>query len=208
MRLGPLLIIFLAVMAIYVFPQVLATLAGSHTMEFNATGTGSLECVKCHSYIFAELNATDDSRSVLQVHRNAAGNESYTRGWIAQNITNTTDSGVCLLCHLGQVQNSHTKVFVRTCIDLDCHGTNESTNNTAYRVGSIGPDLGSKTNVHERWFDSMSGYDSAYQNETGINYTKGYWACLGCHTYVRVNINATEEKYSHDNANAKQRRYL
>lgn len=210
MRLGPLLIILLIVVAVYVLPFIIATLAGSHTMEFNVTGAGSLECAKCHKNILAELNSTGNSRSVLQAHRNAAGNTSYTTGWLTPNITNTTDSGVCLLCHLAQVQvqGSHTQVLVRACTDLDCHGTNESTNNTAYDVGDVGLDLGNKTNLHERWFDAMSGYYSTYQNETGANYTKGYWACLGCHTHVEVNINATEEAYPHDNASAEQRRYL
>jgi len=211
MRLGPLLIVFLIVVAVYTLPYIVATISGTHTMEVNMSASvKGLQCVNCHEYIWDELSLTDESSNVLQAHRNAAGNTNYTAGWLTLNITNTTDSGVCLLCHLAQIQiqGSHTQVVTRACTDLDCHGTNESTNNTAYNVGDIGLDLGNQTNVHERWFDAMSGYKSAYQNETGANYTKGYWACLGCHTHVKVSINATEAAYPHDDPSAEQKRYL
>ncbi len=211
MRLSTILVIFLVVAVIYILPSVTARFSGSHTMEFNeSTRTAGLQCMNCHTYIFDELNATENSRNTLQKHMNAAGNTSYTSGWLTANITNTTQSGVCLLCHLAQVDmpGSHTKTMIRACTDTDCHGNNQSTNNTAYRAaGRVGPQLGAE-NVHQPWFNAMSSSVSRIQNETGSNYTKGYWACLGCHTSVRVNINVTEVPFSHTNASASKRRYL
>ena len=211
MRLGMILIIFSIAAIIYILPSVTAKFSGSHTVEFNeSTRTAGLQCMKCHTYIFDELNATENSRNTLQKHMNAAGNTSYTSKWLTSNITNATTSGVCLLCHLVQVdlKGSHTKTIIRACTDLDCHGNNQSTNNTAYRAaGNVGPQLGAK-NVHQTWFNSMSDSISNIQNETGKNYTKAYWTCLGCHTYVGVNINVIETPYNHSNASAPQRRYL
>jgi len=91
---------------------------------------------------------------------------------------------------------------------LDCHGNNQSTNNTAYlAAGRVGPQLGEE-NVHQAWFNAMSGSISDIKNETGANYTKAYWACLGCHTYVGVNMNVTKAQFNHSNASASKRRYL
>ncbi len=216
----PLLLLALLVIGVYVLPSIVATFAGSHTTEFNASVyVKGLQCPDCHEYIWDELSLTDESRNVLQAHRNAAGNGSkvgnYTTNWLSMDLDNTTNSSLCYFCHIVQINTStgepltptHTQILVRVCTDLDCHGNNESTDNTAYDAGDIGPDLGNK-NAHERWFDGMSKYGSTYKNETGANYTKGYWACLGCHTYVEMNINATEDAYLHDDAGAEQRRYL
>jgi hypothetical protein len=202
MRYAPFAIIILLILGVYVLPSVFARFAGTHTMEINeSTGAAGLNCIACHQIIFDELNATADARTVLQAHRKAAGNTSYTLGWLNMTIDNSTDVGICYLCHRPQTNltNSHTKSVVRACTDLDCHGTNETTNNTAYpTAGQVGPILGSH-NVHEPFFDGMSAYYSNYLNETGANYTLGYWACLGCHTEVIVTRNLTKNTYQHDN---------
>lgn len=211
MRLGPILIVFLIVAAAYILPQVVATFTGTHTMEVNATGASSLTCTGCHGVILAELNATPRSREVFQAHRNAAGNTTYTSNWLTSEITNTTDSDVCLLCHLAEfeVGGSHTQVIIRACTDVDCHGNNETSNNSLYptATGNASAML-SGENVHSRWFDEMSGYNSSARNETGANYTTSYWACMGCHTEVGMDINVTEAVYLHNDSSAARRRYL
>lgn len=217
----PLFLLVFMLIGVYILPSIVANFAGSHTMEFNASAyVKGIQCVDCHEYIWDELSLTDESRNVLQAHRNAAGNGStvgnYTTHWLSMDLDNTTNNSLCYLCHVAQINTStgdalspaHTQIVVRVCTDKDCHGTNESTDNTAYDVGDVGLDLGSETSVHEKWFDAMSGYTSTYQNETGANYTKGYLTCLGCHTYVEVSVNATEEAYPHDDASAERRRYL
>lgn len=211
-----LLLSVLIITGIYFLPSAMARFAGGHTLELNSTGgAASLACTSCHQYIYDELNATSASEQVLIAHRNAAGNTTYTSTLLNPRVTNTTESKLCLMCHLAKIpiNVSHTQVIVRVCTDPSCHGTNESSENTVYPdAGGMGPKLGNVLNVHETWFDQFSGFESQYMNETGVNYTKGYWTCMGCHTAVGVQINKTGTEYfAHDNINAfndQPRRYL
>lgn len=211
MRLNFLLALGVIAIGIYIMPNVIATFHGAHTLEVNETaGKMGLRCTECHGYILEEITASESS-SVLQAHRDAAGNVSYTRGWLNLTIDNSTDYGVCHLCHLSKIQmiGSHTQIVVRACTDLDCHGTNASTNNTAYiNAGRVGPYLGNVSNVHGNLFESMSNYASNYKNESGIAYSKSYWACLGCHTETQVDINVTEGTFAHTDQYAAKKRYL
>ena len=211
MRIGQILLIFIIVASIYVLPLISARFSGSHTAEFNVSGgPAAMDCTGCHSNILSELQATTESARVYQIHADAAGNTSYVRDFLTSNITNSTTSSVCLLCHLAQTQitESHTQLVVRACTDLDCHGSNVTTNNTGYpTAGNVGVKLG-ETNVHERWFDALSGTDSFNQNETGAYYSHSFWACLGCHTGVGVDIDSTEALYPHDTFGDDQRRYF
>lgn len=212
MRIGSIFMIMIVVSLIYVLPLISAKFQGSHTMEFNvSTGVDALECTACHSDILSQLTATTEAQRVFQVHRNAAGNSTYV-GQLNANITNSTENDVCSLCHLAQVSGgeTHTQVVVRPCTDLDCHGNNETTNNTLYPVaGNVSAKLGSVKNAHERWFDGMSGVNHTFKNETGVYYTNDFLACLGCHTGVGMNINSTEELYPHsDSTVTDPRRYF
>ncbi|NOZ76282.1 MAG: hypothetical protein GXO65_01090 [Euryarchaeota archaeon] len=161
MRHAPLLMVVLVILGVYILPTAFARFAGAHTMELNqSSGVEGLNCIACHEIIYDELNATA-ARATAQVHRNAAGNASYTQPWLNMTLDNTTEVAICYLCHRAQTDatGSHTKGVVRACTDLDCHGTNESTNNTAYpTAGNVGPVLGGH-NVHEPFFDGMSAYD-------------------------------------------------
>lgn len=199
MRLTTLLVVALIIIGIYLLPTLAATFAGSHTMEVNqTTGVEALRCTECHAYAFDELNSTI-AQQVLQKHKNAAGNTTYTQSWLQRNLNNQTTEGVCYLCHsvIKAYENeSHTGVVVRVCTDINCHGNNETTNNTMYDVGNVGPILGGK-NAHEEWFDGMSNYTTRHQNETLYNYTKGFFTCLGCHTEVEVEKYVIKETYNH-----------
>jgi len=210
-------LIAIVILGVYVIPTALARFSGSHTWELNATaGVSSINCVRCHEYIKDELNATSWTREVYLAHQAAAGNTSYTHGWLNLTIDNTTPFGVCQLCHLNQLSatSSHTKVTVRACTDLDCHGNNATTNNTAYKAGSMGPKLGGSdpsnpTNVHMRVFNQISAMGSGYLNETGVDYRKGFFFCLGCHTFVKFEITRTgREGWNHSDFNFPRRRYL
>lgn len=212
-----LLLIGLGILGIYIIPTAVAKYAGSHTWEFNTTtGSAGINCVKCHEYIRSELNASANTRTVFQAHTDAAGNLSYTQGWLNLTVDNTTTYGVCQLCHLNQLSltQSHTKVTVRACTDLDCHGDNATTNNTAYPAGQMGPKLGGNdstnpTNVHMRIFNQISGMDSGYLNETGSDYKKGFYFCIGCHTRAQFEITRTgSEEWNHSDFNFAKRRYL
>jgi len=207
-----LLLSFLITMGIYLLPASVARISGTHSWELNATGgAASLECVGCHQYIYDELSATADSREVLTAHRNAAGNETYTSILLTSNVSNETNSKLCLMCHLAKIRisTSHTQIIVRPCTDVSCHGSNESTNNTIYsEAGGMGVILG-QTNAHEYVFDDLSGFTSPLLNETGANYSQSYFLCLGCHTRVSVQINKTgTDSFAHNDSNQAQRRYL
>lgn len=211
MKYGPLILIMAIIMGIYVLPSVSARFAGTHTIEYNATaGVSSVKCHVCHQAFYFELSAGNDAGNTTQVHKNAAGNKSYTQGWLNMSIVNTTEYGVCHLCHRPQVDVnlSHSQGIVRVCTDLDCHGSNESTNNTAYSdAGNVGPVLGGD-NVHSPWFDGMSNFDARYKNETADSYTLDYYACLGCHTNIIVTRNTTRIPFPHTNATALKDRYI
>lgn len=218
MRVKFLLLLMLGMAFIYSLPTGIAKFAGTHTWEFNQTnGSRTINCVKCHIYILNELTTSYLTNSTYQLHRNAAGNSSYTQNWLNLTIDNSSEFGACQLCHLNQMSAtpSHTKVTIRACIDLDCHGNNATTNNTAYSAGLMGPKLGgsnesSPTNVHMRAFNQMSGMSTGiYLNETGNDYSKGFYFCIGCHTLVEfgMSYNGTESN-AHDNFSAPRRRYL
>ncbi len=153
---------------------------------------------------------------MLNAHSAAAGNQSYTQGWLNLSIDNSTSYGVCQVCHLNQLSatTSHTKVTVRACTDLDCHGNNATSNNTAYFEGLMGPFLGGTndsepTNVHMRVFNQVSGFSSAHFNETGSDYTRGFYFCIGCHTQTEFEITKTGvEEWNHSEFGFAKRRYL
>jgi hypothetical protein len=212
-----LLLVGLGILGVYAIPNAVAKYADSHTWEINATtGSASINCVGCHGYIRAELNASANTRTVFQAHADAAGNLSYTQDWLNLTIANTTAYGVCQLCHLNQLSatQSHTKVTVRACTDLDCHGSNATTNNTAYSAGEMGPKLGGSnnsnpTNVHMRIFNQISGFDGDYLNETGSDYKRGFFFCIGCHTRAQFEIvRSGTEGWNHSDFNFAKRRYL
>jgi len=216
-RLKVLFLLALGIMGVYVIPSAVARYAGSHTWEVNeSAGTSGVNCLDCHLYIQSELNATVRTRQVMNAHAAAAGNASYTSGWLNLSIDNSSSYGICQMCHLNQLSEtgSHTKITVRACTDLDCHGNNASTNNTAYPAGEFGPKLGGSdtsdpTNVHMRIFNQVSGFSGDYSNETGSDYGKGFYFCIGCHTQAEFEVTKTgTESYNHSDFNAAKRRYL
>lgn len=203
----------IVVLGAYVLPSAVATFAGSHTMEWNASAniTG-LKCGECHQYIVNELNATGvrKTENVIQSHLDAISDSNYTTWLLGKSFGTVTQiSEVCQLCHYTNVtiSGAHTKVIIRPCTEADCHGN--ATNANAYNAitsGSlktavssaylnIGPTLASSTDKHSKWFTGLTG-DSGYKRyrqgvDTGTNYTVDYYACLGCHTHVGVNFNIT-----------------
>jgi hypothetical protein len=212
-----LLLIGLGVLGVYVIPTAVARYSGSHTWEVNSTdGVASVNCVNCHGYILNELNSTAATETVLNAHTDAAGNSSFTQNWLNLTIDNTTQQGVCQLCHINQLSStvSHTKVTIRACTDQDCHGDNSSTNNTAYPEGRMGPYLGGTntsdpTNVHMRIFNQISDFDSGYRNETSVDYKEGFFFCIGCHTTTEFEITRQgTEELNHSDFNEPKRRYL
>lgn len=72
-----LFLIAIAAAGVFALPSVLATFAGSHTMEKPASGQQSLDCTKCHQYIVTELSATSLANSTLGTHKKGAIDVGY-----------------------------------------------------------------------------------------------------------------------------------
>ncbi len=218
-----LLLMFLMIVAVIGLPTMSARFAGTHTIERNKTAVvKGLDCIGCHEYIWDELSATEDSRAVRDAHKRAVGNDSYTVDQFYMNIsayglTSDTNHVLCYLCHVGALNASgdplspsHTQTTIRACADWHCHGLNESTNNTGYGVGNMTALLAVK-NVHERVFDSLNSVNSLYVNETGANYTRGFFFCLVCHTELQAQLTYPEgatEYFMHNDSDVQRRRYL
>ncbi len=221
-RSSVLMLLAIAVVGIYVLPSVTARFAGSHTMEVNKTlGMTGLDCAKCHSYIFDELNASASSQGVLGAHRGAALNDAFvynvTDGGTATLDTDNSgvieDSELCQFCHRAKetITGAHTQVYVRVCTDTDCHGAWKLPNGTVandtymgssgdrnweYTAAYIGQKLANTTvEPHANWFRGMWQQNSTYiwedEAAQGTNYRTDYYACLACHTHVGMTIKLT-----------------
>lgn len=177
---GTWLLVGMVVIGIYVLPSVTAKFSGSHTMEFNGTGTQTnaslMLCGQCHEYIETELNLTTSTSAgaVLQAHVVALMDRSYAQDdandgqtWlIIGNYSNIdTPSEVCPLCHATEldIAGSHTQVVTRLCTDADCHGYNETAHSGSSLVfggQNITKPLSMSNDVHSGWFNAMEDSNS------------------------------------------------
>ncbi len=213
-RSSVLMLLAIAVVGIYVLPSVTARFAGSHSMEVNRSDrVSALDCEKCHDYILTELGATGQATDVLTAHRNAAGEGNYVNDSGILNITETgaldpnANRSACMLCHLvtrnvtGSLNTTHTHTTIRVCDDDQCHGAGvESVGETtvggvvaawATDALNITEKLLNPADPHKKFYEPLLGVQ-AYEyvdEQTGQNYTKGFYACLACHTHVGVSFN-------------------
>lgn len=199
------MLIAVIIMGIYVLPSVIATFAGSHTIEYNQTGVAMMDCGACHQYIVNELGATNTSMNVLNAHIAARANSTYTdnvSGWvkIGANTTPVTASNVCPLCHAAQakITGAHTQVVTRVCDDEACHGYNGTGPPLVYATAqNVSQKLNSSADMHSRWYISLQNSSSKLVREEGGNYSRGWYSCLGCHTHVGVDLTLTRpSKYN------------
>lgn len=210
--------IFLAiiVVGVYVLPGVVATFAGSHSMEVNTTNTfddnpdfyklgvcfgycheeeekieNFPRCTECHPYILAELNATALSRNVLSAHTPPA-----------QQTLSSADSDVnyaCIMCHHPpriDFTGSHTKVGVVPC--TYCHGN--STDPGIFNFVTLGVDHPSTITNKTAWVgpqlansaDMHSNWFKEMEGSTfdgpNANFTTGFYVCMACHTHIGMNM--------------------
>ena len=120
---------------------------------------------------------------------------------------------ICLFCHSADIYNvsAHTIITVTGCTDIKCHGNSSGTayGKEFYSTVMTGYNL-SSNNVHARWFKGMGNISSPYNYTVhgDSRVTSDYLTCIGCHTYVRVNLNVTKSgKYMHDNFSTAKIRY-
>lgn len=208
-----LLLVGIVVLGIYILPNVIATFSGSHTMEYNVSaGVGGLACDRCHTYIYNELNLSAGSNSeyVLQQHMTASNNPAYVnvsgtgnRLRIA-NVSGGTVTGACQICHLMEqdainIAGTHTKITIRTCTDIDCHGNSTAdTGSSEHTTGTginLTYNLSRPADAHSSWYEAMEAQTSTLEREDGGgNYSTGFYACMGCHAHVEMNMNISRPK--------------
>ncbi len=198
-----LLIFILVLLIIYALPSATAKFAGSHTWEFNSTyGVTALKCGKCHGYIKSEMlsNKTPDA---LSSHLSASSNSSYVGPGKIINITRTPSGNyddVCYMCHVVEdtfTAASHTKVTIRVCTDVDCHG--DSTNAPGNTSCDLWDDehcnvtgrINETDDAHRNFYYPLTKINTSYISEEGKAYDAGFVACLACHTHVGLDINVT-----------------
>lgn len=119
----------------------------------------------------------------------------------------------CLFCHSADIFGvaSHTNVTIIGCTDIKCHGNSSGTGygKEFYSTVMTGYNLSTNT-THTRWFKVMGNISSSYNytvhGDTPI--TSDYLTCIGCHTYVKVNLNITKAaEYMHNNISTPKMRY-
>ncbi len=206
------------ILGIYVLPSVTARFAGSHTWELNTTEAtnarvAQLNCGKCHVYIKNEFTA--GSFNVSTAHKAASNTSAYINNTFEAFIQMPTPSGsdddVCLMCHAvetGLSYEGHTRVTIRACTDGDCHGNHTEQVNQSAKVALFGQKLNivdklnSSADAHRNFYRPLSQQNSTYTMEdagsstlvetadTNDNstYSAGFFACMGCHTHVGVQM--------------------
>lgn len=120
---------------------------------------------------------------------------------------------ICLFCHSADIFNvsTHTGITVTGCTDIKCHGNSNGNGygKEFYSTAKTGYNL-SNNNAHTRWFKAMGNISSPYNYTIhgNLSVTPDYFTCIGCHTYVKVNLNITQpEKYMHNNFSTPKIRY-
>jgi hypothetical protein len=207
------------IIGIYVLPTAVAKFAGSHTWEFNAsTRVLGLQCGKCHQYIVNEINNTAANTfagSAIAAHLRRSNDTDYmntTGGPINFSRTagdlNATLDNICWMCHVVEegagVTGTHTKVTIRVCTDIDCHGNqNDSTDTpgSGTNCAIIGEEkcnvtgrINNSADAHFNFYRPLSELTSPYGDENGGQYDYGFAACLACHTHVGLDLNLTRPR--------------
>jgi len=207
-----LLLLATVVLGIYALPSAIAKFSGSHTWEI-ATGSNrvaQLKCTKCHYYIESEINAAENGNvtNAATLHKNAAGATNYINTSGAPlnftNPGNSTLSRVCLMCHEVEqgsgVTGTHTKITIRVCTDIDCHGqqggvgdnstTNASSCSQVWDENhcNVTGRINNSADAHYNFYRPLEkDYASPYGNENGGNYRYGFISCMACHTHLGFN---------------------
>ena len=136
---------------------------------------------------------------------------------------------VCHLCHndsLTGKPGAHA-ITMRTCDDDWCHGNRKyvyndpelfNTTQTKINVGMV---LNYSGNLHRAFYISQCNESTGYVAGEPFNHTntmgniagdniyisKGYWACISCHSEVPVDIEIIPGEYNHT-AGGSRRKYL
>ena len=131
---------------------------------------------------------------------------------------------ICHLCHNASLidkPDAHS-ITMRTCDDDWCHGNRNytlndpelfNTSQTRINVGTV---LNYSGNIHRPFYASQCNESTGYVagnpfghtmgNVKGDYISKGYWACIGCHSEVPVDIEIIPGEYNH--TGGPRRKYL
>lgn len=180
--------------------------------------TGTITTLSGKTWTYSGGTWNNDSRSrLVSLDRNNNGQ--------------IDDVELCMLCHGGMLYNMttlHSNVTTRTCDDDWCHGNPNHTYNDpdlfddpANMSGVVyaGQYLG-LNNSHRPFYDKGLAENSSYAAPHPFNHTlgnvgpdgehvsRGYWACLGCHSGIGADISIESTRYNHSDPDAAKQRYI
>lgn len=143
----------------------------------------------------------------------------------ANNNSIIDENEICHLCHnatLAGTSGMHS-IIIRTCDDDWCHGnrqyafTDPDLFNISLDTVMAGKSLNGTGNIHRSFYISQSNESTGYNTISSFNHTmgnnagdyisKGYWTCIGCHSYVNVSMNI-EKNQTFNHSEGVRKRYL
>ena len=140
------------------------------------------------------------------------------------NSTKIDGNEICHLCHNASLTGelgAHA-ITMRTCDDDRCHGNRNNVYNdpelfdTSQNRLNVGMVLNHSDNIHRVFYFSQSNESTGYTADMPFNHamgntageyiSKGYWACIGCHSEVPVELEIVPEEFNH--TDVPRRKYL
>lgn len=204
-----LMVLAIAAVGLFAMPSMLATYAGTHTVEANAPGTtdGStsgkaLDCRECHGYIDSAAQASADSTGIYQKHINPANDTNYTT-YMAYYGTDMTSNIADLGYSIDPAATGTYDIFFTA---------NVNKSNNKVRPGAILGRANSTANGKALWdwyvVSQGSGSGSTIGEKATDEYKSKPWGgCLFCHraayfyggTHTRVQVRGCTNDYCHGN---------
>ncbi|VVB85345.1 Uncharacterised protein [uncultured archaeon] len=192
-----LFLIAIAATGLFAFPNVLATFAGSHTMEKPLTDSKGLDCTKCHEYIQTELNPTTLASGALAAHKEGAGNVGFldymafgepgSYNSTSLNLTNGTvaHTGTTFIAKGTSQGGSHTLytdvLYVIDQTDKLAYHITANWNDVAYNDVNGNP-MFNRTSVTINPTDSWVAEESQSLDANGNSQIEDREVCKLCHT--------------------------
>ncbi len=183
----------LAAFGVYLFPTLLVYYPGHIEWSNNVSVRTDLICLNCHPRIEKEIEYPYAVGSVKWAHLNASTVSLYVGKGAIINISKTPDGSIdelCWMCHIQEDDwtwnRSTPHAVIRVCTDIDCHGDEkQETSGIIWgeHMTNITGRISQNKDSHSHFYNPLKGLLSNVMNEDGGNYSQGYIACLGCHTY-------------------------
>jgi len=197
-----LMILAIVAVGLFAMPNILATYAGSHTIEIGAPNStkGSakaLDCTECHQYIKDAATASTNSNVVYQAHLAAAGNVNYTTYLRLKGTDYTTNWETLNASNDGPLNGSAGNF---AAYDAFFIVRNKRGNATEGGVAARNSATGNWNGIN-----NLTGASLGTGNATEVYPNTEWRACLLCHqaptgTHTRLEIKGCTNAYCHGSA--------